>query len=860
MKKNAMNVVALVGLGASSLAGVVLAGYLAWHKLRILYEPGYSSACNISQAVNCDRVNTSAWSEVLGLPVSLYAIPLFGLVLWLSGTCLVTLRSDGSDGREGQAALGYIFVAAAAATVVSVLLGGYSWLALKTVCLYCAGLYVVSFLTLALSLVMSGGQVGRIMSAAVSSALRGCPVVLYSIIVVVLLSLGSWVAFTIARQDMSARARAHMAAQLSSFETGPGDVTFHHDVSGPTGMAVAGQPGQAEAGGIVGNAPEPVGAEPAGAAGKAEATGGGAGVAAPTSSSQGASLASAPVGVPGGRLTEEGYEFYVTPLDGQDAFFGNPRAAITVVKYADFECAFCKYFADSIEPVMKKYSDRVRFAMKQFPMNPECNRYMAGYDKHPNACNAAKASICAGAQGKFWEMHDKLYDNAPRLDREANREAARELGLDVAAFDSCVDSTETEVRLQSDIAIARRAGINGTPRAYVQGRLVTGSNSGEALEYYIEKAIESPELFAGAGSARTAPAGSADGTSDVQAGGMVQARTSKGVFHIDAFECAVTKGGKAVSREGVMPAMVSFEEAGLACQAVGKRLCTEEEWITACAGKPAVDDNNNGWYNDDAIEGSMYPYGAFYAPGACYVDAEKGKSFPTSTGAMAQCRTPTGLIDMVGNVSEWVSARDGKPSLMGGNASSGSGGTCNRRTATFGSGYRNQTTGFRCCGDAAVPGEPGAGEELAEADLAQIGTRPPGFSVEDSLGKLVDTNAMQGKVLLVNFFASWCGPCKKEFPVLVELYGQHHEQGLEIVAIGVDTLAKQSVDFAAQFQPPFPIVTDEESTLMGRYGVYSMPATFITDRSGLIRFKGDEFAPDVHIQRLKQAVAELLAN
>jgi protein-disulfide isomerase len=565
----------------------------------------------------------------------------------------------------------------------------------------------------------------------------------------------------------------------------------------------------------------------------------------------------APVGVPGGKRTENGYSFYLTPLDGDDWFYGNPEAAVTVVKYADFECSYCQYFAQQAKPVMEKYKDRVRFVMKQYPMNPGCNPYMEGYDKHPNACNAAFAAICAGRQGKFWEMHERLYAMAPGIDPEANRKAAADLGLDLGKYDACLTEGATRDRIARDIEIAKRAAIYGTPRTYVNGRLLTGANSAEALEYYIVKALENPASFSGGAAPQVVPQAAAAASEQA---GMVKANRAGGEFYIDAFENSVTTAGVAVALAGKVPAMVSFDEAGAACQKAGKRLCTEEEWVSACAGQPAVDDNANGWFNDDTIEGNMYPYGPFYEVGFCYDEGDKARSEPTTAGSKPACRTASGIFDLAGNINEWVTTASGKASLMGGGSSAGSGATCNRRTSTFGAGYRNQTTGFRCCADQDTATKAPAADQLASARKPEVGAPLPLFKAKDAKGNEVDLASYKGKVLVVNFFASWCGPCKKEFPVLVELYKEFNAKGLEIVSVGVDGVAQQSVDFAAQFQPAFPIVPDPESVLMGTFNVYSMPATFIVDREGIIRFKGDEFSPEVHLEKLKTTVRELVGG
>jgi len=304
--------------------------------------------------------------------------------------------------------------------------------------------------------------------------------------------------------------------------------------------------------------------------------------------------------------------------------------------------------------------------------------------------------------------------------------------------------------------------------------------------------------------------------------------------------------------------MVGYDEATSACGRSGKRLCTEEEWVSACAGRAAEDDNHNSWFNDDTIEGNLYPYGLFYETGFCHDDADKGTAFPVVTGSHPDCKTASGIYDLAGNSGEWVATRPGKPGLMGGTASAGAGATCNRRASTFGVGYRNQTTGFRCCADRSIEMAPVSAEQVAPKELVAVGSPMPPFAVADSKGQPVDITALKGKVVLVTFFASWCGPCKREFPVLVDLYKKFRDRGFEVVAIGVDSTASLSLTFANQFSPTFPIVPDEASNLMGRFGVYGMPATFIADRDGIIRFKGDEFAPDVAISKLNATIEGLM--
>lgn len=108
---------------------------------------------------------------------------------------------------------------------------------------------------------------------------------------------------------------------------------------------------------------------------------------------------------------------------------GNPKASITIEEYSDFECPFCGQYYPIIKQVLANYSDKVRFVYKHFPLN-----------FHPQAQKAAEASECAGEQGKFWEMHDKIFENQSGLSIEGLKRFATELRLNSQKFNTCLDS------------------------------------------------------------------------------------------------------------------------------------------------------------------------------------------------------------------------------------------------------------------------------------------------------------------------------------------------------------------------------------------------------------------------------------
>ncbi len=124
-------------------------------------------------------------------------------------------------------------------------------------------------------------------------------------------------------------------------------------------------------------------------------------------------------------------------------------------------------------------------------------------------------------------------------------------------------------------------------------------------------------------------------------------------------------------------------------------------------------------------------------------------------------------------------------------------------------------------------------------------------------GKTVDVAAFRGKVVLLNFWASWCGPCRREMPALSQLQSQQGS-GFQVVSVNIDRNASDARSFLAKVvaTPSYPILLDAKNVVMGRLGVTSMPTSFLIDRSGIIRekivgYNEEEFA------QLSQKIAAL---
>jgi protein-disulfide isomerase len=144
---------------------------------------------------------------------------------------------------------------------------------------------------------------------------------------------------------------------------------------------------------------------------------------------------------------------------------GPADAPITLVEFSDFECPFCYRVLPTLEQVEETYGDRVRIVYRQFPLNAI----------HPSAQIAAEASLCADAQGKFWEMHDAIFEVRGKVGAEDLKRMAADLDLDSEAFASCLDSGEMKSRVAADVQAGRQAGVSGTPALFINGRYLSGA-------------------------------------------------------------------------------------------------------------------------------------------------------------------------------------------------------------------------------------------------------------------------------------------------------------------------------------------------------------------------------------------------
>ena len=149
-----------------------------------------------------------------------------------------------------------------------------------------------------------------------------------------------------------------------------------------------------------------------------------------------------------------------TPVGPKDHTQGNPDAPVTLVEYGDYECPHCGRAYPIVHRVQKHFGDRLLFVFRNFPLT----------QSHPDAESAAEAAEYAATQGKFWEMHDALYENQDRLGSELYEELAEKFGLDPIALTASLDSGEFTDRVRADFNSGIRSGVNGTPTFFINGQ------------------------------------------------------------------------------------------------------------------------------------------------------------------------------------------------------------------------------------------------------------------------------------------------------------------------------------------------------------------------------------------------------
>jgi len=157
---------------------------------------------------------------------------------------------------------------------------------------------------------------------------------------------------------------------------------------------------------------------------------------------------------------------------------GPQDAKVTIVEFSDFQCPYCGRVSPTLERLLKEYPEDVRLVYKHLPLS-----------FHKGALPAAKAAVAAGRQGKFWQMHDELFQNQGDLSEAKFVELAGGLGLDVERFREDYRSAAVATEVAQDMNEARRLGVTGTPGFFVNGRFSSGAKPYESFKALVDQAL-----------------------------------------------------------------------------------------------------------------------------------------------------------------------------------------------------------------------------------------------------------------------------------------------------------------------------------------------------------------------------------
>lgn len=168
-----------------------------------------------------------------------------------------------------------------------------------------------------------------------------------------------------------------------------------------------------------------------------------------------------------------------TPVTSEDHIQGSDSAPALLVEYGDYECPYCGQAYPIIKRLQKHFRNQLCLVFRNFPLG----------EMHPHAQGAAESAEFAGAYGRFWEMHDRLFENQQRLGEPLYSELARELKLSPESLQEALADGTYRARVRADFSSGARSGVNGTPTFFINGKRHDGPWDYADLVLAIERAI-----------------------------------------------------------------------------------------------------------------------------------------------------------------------------------------------------------------------------------------------------------------------------------------------------------------------------------------------------------------------------------
>lgn len=174
---------------------------------------------------------------------------------------------------------------------------------------------------------------------------------------------------------------------------------------------------------------------------------------------------------------------------GEDYRKGNDNAKVVITEFADFQCPACARISETLGTISKEYGDRVLLVFRNYPLDSACNSAVQA-KIHENACNAAILARCAGQAGKFWQFHDMAFGLQKDLSPNSMRQWGQQLGLSDEQMTTCLASKDMLAKIQEDVSLGNKLGVDSTPTIFVNGRKVLGGKGISELRTEIDQLLD----------------------------------------------------------------------------------------------------------------------------------------------------------------------------------------------------------------------------------------------------------------------------------------------------------------------------------------------------------------------------------
>jgi protein-disulfide isomerase len=191
-----------------------------------------------------------------------------------------------------------------------------------------------------------------------------------------------------------------------------------------------------------------------------------------------------------GLREKAGVQVFFEPLrfdvgfDETDPIHGSKDAPVVIVTFSDFQCPYCEKVVETVHKIQETYGEKVSIVFRDYPL-----------PMHKDAPKAAEAGQCAAEQGKFWEMHDKMFANQQELKPDDLKGFAGELGLDGGKFAECLDSGRHAEEVKADMAAGEAVGVTGTPAFFINGKFLNGARPYDDFKQIIDGELKTKGLL-----------------------------------------------------------------------------------------------------------------------------------------------------------------------------------------------------------------------------------------------------------------------------------------------------------------------------------------------------------------------------